>query len=56
LPPSSPIGCASSPSGDVLEHFDDARVEVPKGLRAAIDPRLERATEDRQKATSVTTV
>ena len=45
---------AFAPSEEVLAHFRAARIEVLKGLRAAIDARIERATQDRQKGTSVT--
>lgn len=45
---------AFAPSDEVLEHFKAARVEVLKGLRAAIDARIARATQDRQKGKSVT--
>lgn len=45
---------AFAPSDDVLAHFQAARVEVLKGLRAAIDAQIERATAERQKGKSVT--
>ena len=45
---------AFAPSEEVLAHFRAARVEVLKGLRAAIDARMERATHDQQKGKAVT--
>jgi hypothetical protein len=46
---------AVTPSEEVRMHFRAARVEVLKGLRAALDARIERAsTEDRQTGKSVT--
>jgi hypothetical protein len=45
---------AFAPSEEVLTHFRAARVEVLKGLRAAIDARIERASQGRQKGKSVT--
>lgn len=45
---------ALAPSEEVLSHFRAARVEVLKGLRAAIDAQIDRATQDRQKGKSVT--
>jgi hypothetical protein len=45
---------AFAPSEEVLAHFRAARIEVLKGLRAAIDARIERATQDRQQGKSVT--
>jgi hypothetical protein len=43
-----------APSDEVLAHFRAAQVELLKGVRAAIDARIERATQDRQKGKSVT--
>ena len=45
---------ALAPSEEVLSHFRAARIEVLKGLRAAIDAQIDRATQDRQKGTQVT--
>ncbi len=45
---------ALAPSEEVLTHFRAARVEVLKGLRAAIDAQIERATKTEQKGRSVT--
>jgi hypothetical protein len=44
---------ALAPSDDVLKHFRAARVEVLKGLRAAIDAQIEHATKDERKGRSV---
>jgi hypothetical protein len=43
-----------APSDEVLTHFRTARLEVLKGLRAAIDAQIDRATRDRTKGRSVT--
>ena len=45
---------ALAPSEEVLSHFRAARIEVLKGLRAAIDAQIDRATRERQKGKSVT--
>lgn len=45
---------AFAPSEEVLAHFRAARIEVLKGLRAAIDARIERISQDRHKGRSVT--
>lgn len=45
---------ALTPSDEVRAHFRAARVEVLKGLRAVIDERIDRATQDRSKGKSVT--
>jgi hypothetical protein len=45
---------ALAPSEEVLAHFRAARVEVLKGLRAAIDAQIERATKEERKGRSVT--
>lgn len=45
---------AFAPSDEVLAHFEAAQVELLKGVRAAIDARIERATQGRQKGKSVT--
>ena len=45
---------AITPPEEVRAHFRAARVEVLKGLRAAIDARIERATQERQTGKSVT--
>lgn len=44
---------AFAPSEEVLAHFRAARVEILKGLRAAIDARIERATAARPKGRTV---
>jgi hypothetical protein len=44
---------AFAPSEEVRAHFRAARVEVLKGLRAAIDARIERATREDRKGRSV---
>jgi hypothetical protein len=44
---------AFAPPAEVRAHFRAARVEVLKGLRAAIDARIERATRDQHKGKSV---
>ena len=45
---------AFAPSDEVLAHFRAAQVELLKGVRAAIDARIERATQDQQRGKSVT--
>jgi hypothetical protein len=45
---------ALAPSDEVLSHFRAARVEVLKGLRAAIDGQIEQATKGERKGRSVT--
>ena len=42
-----------APSEEALGHFRNARVEVLKGVRAAIDSRIERLSAARPKGTSV---
>ena len=44
---------AFAPSEEVLAHFRAAQVEILKGLRAAIDARIERATQAEEKGRSV---
>lgn len=45
---------ALAPSDEVLTHFRAARVEVLKGLRAAIDAQLAQAEKRERKGRSVT--
>ena len=45
---------AFAPSDEALGHFRAARVEVLKGLRAAIDARIEHLTQTQQKGKSIT--
>jgi len=44
---------AFAPSEEVLTHFRAAQVEVLKGLRAAIDAQIERATQAKPKGRTV---
>ena len=41
------------PSDEVFHHFTNARVEILKGLRAAIDARIDRLSADRRKGVSI---
>jgi len=42
------------PPGPAKQHFDQARVEILKGLRALIDHRIEQISKDPQKGTKLT--
>jgi hypothetical protein len=48
------VVAALTPPEDVLAHFRAARVELLKGLRAAIDARIERLEQRHRTGTSVT--
>jgi hypothetical protein len=41
------------PSGEVSQHFTNARLEVLKGLRAMIDARIDRLSSEKQKGVSI---
>lgn len=45
--------CRLGPPGAAREHFDAARIEFLKGLRALLDARIERLSKSRAKGEKI---